>query len=167
VILSGLIVAAAIVWAVSRLTRPAAVPADDPRVALDVLSLLAPANGAVRDDPRAVLLWQPLADIVRRLYPKACARLDEAAGGTFPFSVAEIEDAHARWTADWLSWERSHDAACKLKAATVEHELGEARSTAYGRARLEAVEREKLEQYQRRYEEYTRVARALQALVRK
>jgi hypothetical protein len=32
------------------------------------------------------------------------------------------------------------------------------------RARLDAVEREKLETYQRRYEEYVRVAKALQAL---
>ena len=33
-----------------------------------------------------------------------------------------------------------------------------------GRARAEALEREKLALYQRRYEEYTRVAKALQTL---
>jgi hypothetical protein len=32
------------------------------------------------------------------------------------------------------------------------------------RARLDAVEREKLELYQRRYEEYVRVSKALQSL---
>ena len=32
-------------------------------------------------------------------------------------------------------------------------------------ARLDAIEREKLETYQRRYEEYIRVARALQAFI--
>jgi hypothetical protein len=34
------------------------------------------------------------------------------------------------------------------------------------RARLDAVEQEKLEIYQRRYAEYVRVAKALQALVK-
>jgi hypothetical protein len=34
-----------------------------------------------------------------------------------------------------------------------------------GRATLEAVEREKLELYQRRYEEYVRVGKALHALI--
>lgn len=166
-LLSALIVAAAIVWAASRLSPAAAPPAVDRRVMLDVLALFAPATGAVRDDPRALLAWQPLADTTRRLFPRECAAIDEAAGGTFPFSAAQVEGAHARWTADWLTWERNHDAVCKLKAATVEHELGEARSTAYGRARLDAVEHEKLEQYQRRYEEYTRVARGLQGLMKK
>jgi hypothetical protein len=32
------------------------------------------------------------------------------------------------------------------------------------RAKLDAVEREKLDSYQRRYEEYVRIAKALQAL---
>jgi hypothetical protein len=34
------------------------------------------------------------------------------------------------------------------------------------RARVEAVEREKLDIYQRRYEEYVRVSKALQTLTR-
>ena len=34
------------------------------------------------------------------------------------------------------------------------------------RARLDAIEQEKLELYQRRYAEYVRVAKALQALVK-
>jgi hypothetical protein len=33
------------------------------------------------------------------------------------------------------------------------------------RARIEAIEREKLDLYQRRYEEYVRVAKALQMLI--
>jgi hypothetical protein len=34
------------------------------------------------------------------------------------------------------------------------------------RAKVDAIEREKLDAYQRRYEEYVRVAKALQALPR-
>ena len=68
---------------------------------------------------------------------------------------------------EWLAWERTHDAECKLRVATVEHELGEAIDTPFGRARLAAVDRDKLDRYQRRYEEYTRTAKALQALVPK
>jgi hypothetical protein len=47
----------------------------------------------------------------------------------------------------------------------IEHELGERISSPLGRARLDAVEREKLERYQRRYEEYTRTSKGLQALI--
>ena len=53
----------------------------------------------------------------------------------------------------------------ELKAAAVEEELNRADSSPVLRARLDAVEREKLELYQRRYAEYVRVAKALQALV--
>jgi hypothetical protein len=52
-----------------------------------------------------------------------------------------------------------------LKAAAIEEELGERTASPYGRARLDAVERDKLERYQRRYEEYTRTSRGLQALI--
>ena len=106
-----------------------------------------------------------LATTARKLYPKEFAALDHASGTTFPFSADLIERAHSRWTADWLAWERTHDGDCKLKAATVEHELGDAVDSAYGRARLDAVEREKLDRYQQRYEEYTRVGKGLQALI--
>jgi hypothetical protein len=75
----------------------------------------------------------------------------------------EIQAAHAQWTADWLAWERAHDAEYKLKAAAAEADLAAA-NTPVARARLEATEREKLELYQRRYQEYVRVAKALQAL---
>jgi hypothetical protein len=102
--------------------------------------------------------------------------LDGAAGGTFPLTKAQLEAAHAQWTADWLAWEQSHDAEYKLKAAAVEQELtaatgssvqgSSAASSSMVRAKLDAVEREKLETYQRRYSEYVRVAKALQTLIR-
>ena len=114
--------------------------------------------------PRALLEWQPLARAARELFPEEFAALDRAAGAAFPFSAEAIQAAHARWTAEWLGWERSHDAEYKVKAAAVERELAASGGSPIVRARLEAVEREKLERYQRRYEEYVRTAKALQAL---
>ena len=122
---------------------------------------------AAAGDPRALLAWHPIVTAARTLYPQDFAAIDRAFGSVFPFGPEQIERAHARWTADWLAWERRHDAECKLKAATVEHELGESVNSGFGRARLDAVEREKLDQYQHRYEEYTRVAKGLQALIRR
>jgi hypothetical protein len=61
-------------------------------------------------------------------------------------------------------WEASHDTEYKLKAATAEEELRASPGSPVLRARLDSVEREKLERYQRRYEEYTRVSKALKNL---
>ena len=133
----------------------------------ELLALFAPALAAASNDPRVVLAWQPTAAAARALYPAEFAALDRAFGATFPFDTEQIERAHARWTADWLAWERRHDAEFKLKVATAEHDLGDALHTAYGRARLDAVEREKLDLYQQHYEEYTRIAKGLQALIRR
>ena len=132
--------------------------------ALPIVQLFAPAIEAVQEDPRALLVWQPLARTIRQLYPAESAAVDRAAGGPFPFGREMMAAAHARWTADWLSWERTHDAEYKLKVAVVEDELAATGGSAVGRARLDAVEREKLALYQRRYEEYVRVAKVLQAL---
>ena len=166
-ILSALIVAGAVLWAgvqIAGALKPRA--GDDGREA-SLLALFAPGAAAAVDDPRAVLAWQPLAVTARALYPKEFAALDKACGSTFPFSIDQIERAHARWTADWLAWERRHDADFKLKVATVEHEIGAELTSAFGRARLDAVEREKLDLYQQHYEEYTRIAKGLQALIRR
>jgi hypothetical protein len=130
-----------------------------------MLALFAPGIDASRRDPRALLVWQPLASMARKLFPAEFAALDAAAGATFPFTSDQIQAAHARWSADWLAWERAHDGEYKLRAAAAHEELGERTSSAYGRSRLEAIEREKLERYQQRYEEYTRVSKALQALI--
>ena len=95
------------------------------------------------------------------------AALDRASGGTFPFTHEQIQAAHARWTTEWLAWERSHDAEYKLKAALAEQELGDRLNSPSGRARIDVIERDKLDRYQQRYEEYTRIARGLQALASK
>ena len=165
-LLSAIIVAAAVLWAGQRIAGALRSGRDDGQ-SVTLLTVFAPAVAAAVSDPRAVLAWQPLAAAARTLYPKEFADLDRAFGSTFPFSTDAIERAHARWTADWLAWERRHDADFKLKAATVEHELGGEVNSLFGRARLDAVEREKLDLYQQHYEEYTRIAKGLQALIRR
>ena len=160
-------VGGAAVWsarAVAREIAAARVAASQGRT-LQILSVFAPGLGAADADPRALLVWQPMARTARHLCPEEFAALDRAAGATFPFSADRIQAAHARWTAEWLAWERTHDAEYKLKAAGVEVELAESGDSPLVRARFEAIEREKLERYQRRYEEYVRVAKALQGLL--
>lgn len=132
---------------------------------VQILVSFAPALDAAARDPRAILVWQPLARAARQLCVEEFAMLDRATGAAFPFSRDRIEAGHARWTADWLAWERVHDAEYKLKAAAIEAELAASGSAPLIRARLDAIEREKLDLYQRRYEEYIRVAKALQALI--
>jgi hypothetical protein len=165
-ILAAAIIAGAVLWAAAQIVRElrAARDADAHNRALAIVQLFAPALGAVQNDPRVLLVWQPLARAIRQLYPLESAAVDRASGGAFPFARDMMAAAHARWTAEWLSWEQTHDADYKLKAATLQHQLGAAANSTIARARLDALEREKLALYQRRYEEYTRVAKALQAL---
>ena len=42
----------------------------------------------------------------------------------------QLKAAHARWTADWLAWERAHDAEYSLKAAQVQDEIDRAQGQA-------------------------------------
>ena len=121
-------------------------------------------SSADANDARTLLAWQPLAACARTLCAEEFAEIDRAQGSTFPFGAEQIDAAHAKWSADWLAWELAHDVEYKLKAALLQEELGDAKDSALGRTRLDAVEREKLATYQRRYEEYTRVSRALQSL---
>jgi hypothetical protein len=166
-VLAALIVAAAVAWGcwqVASEIRKAGERAVSART-LQVLQTFAPAAGEAAADPRAVLAWEPLARTARRLLPEEFAQLDRACGASFPFSVDRIEAAHAQWTADWLAWEQTHDAEYKLKAAAAEEELARAEGSRSLRARVDAIERQKLDLYQRRYAEYVRVAKALQALM--
>lgn len=131
-----------------------------------LVGTFAPAIAGAREDPRQLLAWFLVARACRRLLPDAFRELDAAFGGTFPFCREDAQAAHARWTTEWLAWERTHDAEYKLKAGALEEELerrGE-QTSPVGRARLQAIEREKLERYQRRYEEYIRTAKALASL---
>jgi hypothetical protein len=160
--LAAILIAAAITVSLWQIVSEMRVAREDARRArtLSIVALFGPAVSAVQGDPKALLVWQPLASTIRRLFPEECASLDTAAGSSFPFNADMISTAHARWTADWLAWEGTHDATYKLKAAEAEEQV----DTPAGRARLDAVEREKLDLYQRRYEEYVRVAKALQKL---
>ena len=163
VVAGALIVAA---WLVSRVQRVEATARHTAQAArrLQLLQLFAPGIAAAAEDPRALLVWQPIASTARAMFPDDFVELDRAAGTTFPFSREQIEAAHARWSSDWLAWERAHDGEYKVKAAAAEEELRESPGSAVLRARLDSVEREKLERYQRRYEEYTRVSKGLKNL---
>ena len=132
-----------------------------------LLAIFGPAAAAVQQDPKQLLAWYPLARTSRKLFPEAFAELDRARGGAFPFTKEQIESAHARCSSDWLAWERAHDAEFSLKAAEVEDEIVRSGgpATPLMRTRIAAVEQQKLEQYQRRYEEYIKTAKALAAFV--
>jgi hypothetical protein len=164
-IAAAIVVAAAILWVAHALVaelRAARTEATRTR-ALAVLQTFSPGIAAAHADPRVLITWVPLARAARQLLPAEFALLDAAAGGSFPFNTERIQAAHAQWTAEWLAWERAHDAEYKLKAAVLDRELASGES-AVVRARLEAVEREKLDLYQRHYQEYVQIAKALQSL---
>ena len=130
-------------------------------------SLLAGVGPAVaRADGRELLGWRRVAGTMRALLPDAVGAIEQRTGEPFPFPRAVVDDAHARWTADWLAWEREHDIRFRQRTSALEAELrtsGEA-DTAAGKARLASLDDEKLQDYQRRYEEYVRVGQALAAL---
>lgn len=139
-------------------------------IVLQQLATFAPAVAAVQQDPKQLLVWYPLAQASRKLFPDAFAALDRAAGGRFPFTKEQLQAAHAKCSADWLAWERAHDAEFSLKAAEVQNEIDRTgQSTSHAspllRTRLAAVEQQKLERYQQRYEEYIKTAKALAAFV--
>ena len=128
-----------------------------------LLTSLIPA--AVRGQPRDLLAWRLAADNARRMFPDAVDAIERRTGEMFPFSRDVVDEAHARWTADWLAWERRHDLEFKQRTSALEAELVAAGGdTPAGRARLAALEDEKLQAYQQRYEEYVRVGNGLTAL---
>jgi hypothetical protein len=166
-LLAALIVGASIVAAAYRIVSEIRITREDAvrARALTILRTFAPGMEAARSDPRALLVWLPLARAVRQLFPSECSTLDAAAGGSFPFSRDQVQAAHSKWTTDWLAWERAHDAEYKDRAAVAEGELAASGGSLAARARVDGIEREKLDLYQRRYQEYVQVAKALQALI--
>jgi hypothetical protein len=130
-----------------------------------LLAIFAPAAAAALQDHRQLLAWHPLAQTSRKLFPEAFKELDAAAGGAFPFTREQFQAAHARCSADWLAWERAHDAEYAVKAAQVQDEIDREPGPASPllRTRLAAIEQQKLERYQQRYEEYIKTAKALAA----
>lgn len=135
------------------------------RIVALLLTTFMPA--VARADPRELLAWRTSADSVRELFPEAVATIEAQTGERFPFPRAVVEDAHAQWTADWLAWERQHDTAYRERAATLEAELqatGGDDAAAAVRAKIATLEDERLQTYQRRYEDYVRVGNGLIAL---
>lgn len=129
-----------------------------------LLATFAPAAAAVQQDPKQLLAWYPIALTSRTLFPDAFKKLDQAAGGAFPFTKQQLEAAHARCSSEWLAWERAHDAEFSLKTAQVQDEIDRAGQTSpLLRTRLAAIEQQKLERYQQRYEEYIKAAKAIAA----
>ena len=128
-----------------------------------LLAMFAPGVAAAHGDPRQMLVWHPLAQTSRKLFPDAFRDLDAAHGGAFPFTKEQLKAAHARWTTEWLAWERAHDAEYSVKAAQVQDEIDRVpgQGSPLLRTRLAAVEQQKLERYQQRYEEYIKTAKAL------
>ena len=129
--------------------------------------LLASVGPAVaRADGRELLGWRRVAAALRGLLPEAVREIERRSGESFPFPRKVVEDAHARWTAEWLAWERAHDIRFRQRTSALEAELRESgeSGTASGQARLAALDDEKLQAYQRRYEEHVRVGRELEAL---
>jgi hypothetical protein len=166
-LLAAIIVAAAMLWVGQRVLAELRAARDEAARArvLAVMQLFSAGIAAARADPRELLTWHPLARAARQLLPGEFASLDAASGGRFPFTDEQVQAAHSQWTADWLAWERMHDGDYKLKAAVVEQELSTSTGSPWMRAKLEAIEREKLDLYQRRYQEYVRVAKTLQSLI--
>jgi hypothetical protein len=162
------VVGALALWRIAAMRQQAASERRRDRT-LQLIQIFGAAEDSTRssfgNDPQTLLAWQPLVATARTLFPEEFAELDRARGSPFPFGSEQIQAAHARWSADWLAWELAHNDAFKLKAARIEAEIAAKGSTPLARAELDAVEREKLDLYQRRYAEYVRVSKALQALV--
>ena len=133
---------------------------------LGILATFGPIVERAPTDPRALLAWYPIAVAARRSFPEAFAALDGDPPHRFPFGSAQLESAHATWTTDWLAWEGEHDAEYRRRGAALEADAAnatgaDARATRSG---LDVLEREKLAHYQRRYETYVKVSKALAAL---
>ena len=130
-----------------------------------LIATFGPAAGEARQDPKHLLVWYPLARASRTLFPDAFNALDAAVGGAFPFTREQLNAAHSKWTAEWLAWERAHDAEYSVKTAQVQDEIDRMHGPASPllRTRLAAIEQQKLERYQQRYEEYVKTAKALAA----
>lgn len=127
---------------------------------LELLAIFGPVAERARSDPRVLLAWYPAAQAARLSFPEAFAVLDRGDRDRFPFGAPAVEAAHARWTADWLAWEGDHETEYREKIEAVEA-AHDPSGDAAARRLVDTLEREKLGRYQRRYEEYVRVSRAM------
>jgi hypothetical protein len=133
------------------------------RLVMKLIEVFGAVTARGRSDPRELVGWAETARMARRRFPDACEELDRAMNGRFPFSDELVETAHARWTTEWLSWERQHDTEYKDRAARLEATLEGVAPDAQRvvRSNLASLEDEKLQTYQQRYETYVQVGTAL------
>ena len=112
------------------------------------------------------MAWAAVARAARNAFPEASARLDAAANGRFPFSRELVEAAHARWTADCWPGSGSTMSNTRSAVAAAEQALDAAPAdqAAALQLRLAAINQEKLQTYQERYEHYVRVGKAIGAI---
>lgn len=166
IFLAGIVVAVAIVVSGGQIVTELKRGGEERRRGrqLSIAALFAPALSQVQGDPKAILAWHPLAKALRVQFPQEFGALDAATGSAFPFSRDLIVASHSKWTIDWLAWERTHDATYKLMAVQAQEALAGSGDSPVARAKLDAIEREKLDVYQRRYEEYVRVSKSLEQL---
>lgn len=131
-----------------------------------LLAMFGPVVSRVQVEPSELVAWHSIASTSRALFPDLFRELDFASGHRFPFSRELIEGTHARWTTRWLAWECRHDLEYKQRTSEVEAMLAGALShdEANLKAQLTAIEQEKLQRYQERYEEYVRVGKAIAEL---
>ena len=131
-----------------------------------LLAMFGPVAAKARSEPRELVEWVGVAATARVLFPDLFRDLDAASGGRFPFPTDLVEQAHARWTSQWLAWERAHDLEYRRRSDDVEAKLAGASPNEVSgvRAQLSAIEQEKLQRYQDRYEEYVRLGKALSEL---
>jgi adenine phosphoribosyltransferase len=158
----ALIVAAAIWWTAQQIVGELRAARDGRRAAgcsCSSSSLPRARRGAARST--AFLVWYPLARS-RASCCRPTARLDPRRR-IVPVPAGAGAGAHAQWTMTG-SPGSGPTTASKLKAATAEQALAASPDSPVLRGRLDAVEREKLDTYQRRCAEYVRIAKALQAL---
>ena len=130
-----------------------------------LLSTLGPA--VVRADPRELLAWYHFARTIRKVFPDAITVIETTTGEEFPIPRELLEEAHSRWTSEWLFWERQHHADFTARERALQAELAEDGevSSVTGRDRLATLENEKLQMYQQHYEEYVRIGSKFGALL--
>ena len=136
------------------------------QILIHLLATFGPAMVTGRRDPESFVVWAEIAGVARVIFPEAFVQLDTAVGGRFPFSPEVVEAVHARWTADWLAWERQHDLDYKGRASAVEVALAEGADDEVLnlRTQLSSINQEKIQTYQDRYESYVRISKAIRAL---
>tara|TARA_B100001123_G_C15325028_1_gene1029255 strand:+ start:2217 stop:2777 length:561 start_codon:yes stop_codon:yes gene_type:complete len=161
-LICGFLLVVFLVWLVVIKARRAR----EERLLLEILRLFKTARVEGNKDPQSLVGWAQLSVISRRLFPSSFERLDQVTGGQFPFSDEFIDETHARWTSEWLSWEQRHDRDYKDRAFAIENQLKSVTDQERDLLlkRLDSVNSEKLQTYQSRYELYVKVGKSIAGL---